>query len=123
MPDLRLLVHSLDAAARHTVNFDITSEVILETRPGLPRPFRMLATRLRLSWSWHTEGRRAGEWDLFWGFYGRRYRKTTGDWSPHEKGFMSDREIDLPDWVLPLIEANAPTRPPVAVEAEEVSRG
>ncbi|MEV7805074.1 hypothetical protein AB0O28_19195 [Microbispora sp. NPDC088329] len=115
MPDLRLMVHSLDAAARHEVRFDITSELVLETKPGVSRPFRMLATRLRLSWSWHTSGRHVGEWHLFWMFHGHRYRTTTGDWSPHEKGFMGDREIDLPDWVLPLIEANAPMAPPVVI--------
>ncbi|MEV1201691.1 hypothetical protein [Microbispora rosea] len=113
MPEIRLYTHGYRPSARHEVDFDITSEVILESKPGVARPFTMLATRLHLSWSWHTSGWRAGEWHLFWGFHGHRYRKTTSDWSPHEQGFMSSGDIDLPDWVQPLIEANAPTAPPV----------
>lgn len=124
MPDLRLRTDGYKPAAEHVVEFDITSELVLETRPGVSRPFRMLATRLHLSWSWRTEGRNAGQWRLFWCFHGRRYRKTSDDWSPHEQGFMTELEIDLPDWVQPLIEANAPTRPPVATVTEgQVSRG
>ncbi|WP_030506419.1 hypothetical protein [Microbispora rosea] len=126
MPDVRLHVHGHRPAAKHEVDFDITSKVILESKPGKSRPFMMLATRLHLSWSWHTSGPHAGQWHLMWCFHGRRYRKTSDDWSPHEQGFMSDWDIDLPAWVQPLIEANAPTAPPVVVldtETEEVSRG
>ncbi|MBP2704471.1 hypothetical protein JOL79_11660 [Microbispora sp. RL4-1S] len=110
MPDLRLHADKFGAEVRHEVDFDITSEVIIESKPGSSRPFTMLATRLHLSWYWTGD-----EWRLMWSFRGRRYRKTTGDWSPHVQGFMSDWDIDLPDWVRPLIEANAPTAPPVVI--------
>lgn len=114
MPELRLRSGGpLRQAAQHEIDFDITSEVILASKPGVSRPFTMLATSLHLSWTWHTSGRFAGEWHLSWHFCGRRYRKTKGDWSPHAQGFMSDLDIDLPDWVQPLIDANAPQTPPV----------
>lgn len=101
--------------AKYTVNFAISSNVELTTKPGVSGPFTMRATRLRLTWLW-----RNGEWDLLWMFFGHRYRKTKNDWSPHEQGFMSDRDIDLPAWVLPLIDANAPTMTPTVGGAAEL---
>lgn len=96
--------------AEYTISFAITSHVELTSRPDRHgRTFTMLATQLRLSWGW-----RDGEWHLFWSIFGRRYRKTKNDWSPHEKGYMSDYDIDMPAWVQPLVDANAPAMQPTA---------
>ncbi|WP_101784263.1 hypothetical protein [Nonomuraea indica] len=95
--------------AKYTVHIAITSHVELTTKPGVNRPFTMRATRIRLTWLWHN-----GEWDLLWFIKGHRYRKTKNDWSPHEQGFMTEHDIDLPEWMLPLIEANAPVMEPTA---------
>ncbi|MET8866474.1 hypothetical protein ABZW11_26350 [Nonomuraea sp. NPDC004580] len=109
-PDLELRgERPYSSPARYEANFAITSELLLTTKAASPRPFAMRATRLRLIWTW-----RGGEWELIWMFFGHRFRKTTNDWSPHEQGLMTSREADLPEWVLPLIDANAPTMTPTA---------
>lgn len=110
MPDLTLgTPGGWGSAAKYEIHLLITSQVVLQSKEGADRPFTMRATRLDLSWIWSR-----GEWSLIWSFHGHRYRKSKGDWSPHEQGYMSDHDIDLPGWVQPLIEANAPSRPPVA---------
>lgn len=108
-PDLVLHEERGNTAAEYTVSFAITSHLELTTKPGNSRPFTMRATRLRLHWWW-----RDGEWRLIWSIFGHRYRKTKNDWSPHEQGYMNDDYADLPDWVIPLIDANAPTTQPTA---------
>lgn len=111
MPDLVLGTGGgWRSAAKHEVHFLITSDLILRSKEGASRPFTMRATRLDLSWRWYRD-----EWHLNWFFHGHRWRTTKSDWSPHEQGFMSDQDIDLPDWVLPLAEANAPLSAPVVI--------
>lgn len=96
------------SAAEYTIHLSITSHIELTTRPDRHgRTFTMRATRVRLSWSW-----RHGEWQAGWAVFGHRWRKTEGDWSPHERGYMSEHDIDMPDWLAPLIDANAPTMQP-----------
>lgn len=103
--------HTWSPPAEVSVDFELTSHVELTSRPDSVRPFTMLATRLHLHWWWD-----GGKWRSGWSIFGRRWRKATNDWSPHEQAFMSEYNIDMPDWVRPLIEANAPTMTPVVPE-------
>lgn len=110
MPDLALggrTRYDRRDVAEHAMNITITSPLEMSTRHGDSRPFTMRATTLTLSWSW-----RSGEWQLWWAFHGHVWRKSKNDWSPHERGYMHDWNADLPDWVLPIIAANAPTAMP-----------